>query len=64
MLPYPFTIVLCGKPDLAKVRQIGALLDKADVLIVGGAIGNAMLKASGGRVGTSMTSEELEEGAA
>ncbi len=54
----PFLVILGGKKVSDKIEVITALLEKADVFIVGGAMAYTFLKAQGFEVGDSLVEEE------
>jgi phosphoglycerate kinase len=53
-LPRPFVVVLGGSSATLRLPLIEVLLDRADALLVGGAVGNTFLKARGDVIGRSL----------
>ena len=60
----PFVAILGGSKVSDKIKVIDALLDKADVLIIGGGMCFTFLLAQGKTVGTSLKEEDWVERAA
>lgn len=50
----PFVVVLGGKKGETKIPTLKNLLPRVDKVLIGGAIGNTFLKASGERIGLSV----------
>ncbi len=57
----PFTAILGGAKVSGKIEIINNLLDKVDNLIIGGGMMFTFIKAAGGKVGNSLTEEDLLE---
>ena len=57
----PFVAILGGSKVSDKIKVIDALLDKADILIIGGGMCFTFLKAQGFEVGTSLMEEDWIE---
>ncbi len=53
-VPRPFVVVLGGSSATLRLPLIEALLDRADALILGGAVGNTFLQAGGSLLGRSL----------
>ncbi len=60
----PFVAILGGSKVSDKIKVIDALMDKADVLIIGGGMCFTLLLAQGKKVGTSLKEEDWVERAA
>lgn len=60
----PFTAILGGAKVSDKIAVIQKLLDKVDMLIIGGGMAYTFLKAQGYEIGTSLVEEEKVEYAA
>ena len=54
----PLTAIMGGSKVSSKISIIMQLLDKVDVLIIGGGMGYTFAKAQGGKVGTSKVEED------
>ena len=54
----PFVVILGGAKISTKIGVLTHLLDKIDVLVVGGGIANTLLKAQGFAVGRSLVEED------
>jgi 3-phosphoglycerate kinase len=57
----PFVVILGGAKVSDKIEVIGALLEKADALIIGGAMANTFLHAQGHRMGNSLLEADKSE---
>ena len=55
----PFLVIMGGKKVSDKIQVITALLDKADTILVGGAMAYTFLKAQGYKVGKSLVEDEF-----
>ena len=51
----PFTVILGGAKVSDKIKVIDSLLEKADTLLIGGAMAYTFILAQGGSVGSSLT---------
>ncbi|MCK4588569.1 phosphoglycerate kinase [Candidatus Woesebacteria bacterium] len=58
---HPFVAIVGGAKAEDKITCIGRLLEKADVLIIGGGVANTFLKAWGYDIGESLVSYEMVE---
>lgn len=56
---HPFVAILGGSKVSDKIKLIGSLLDKVDVLLVGGAMAYTFLKTQGIDTGNSMVEEDM-----
>lgn len=54
----PFTLIMGGAKITDKVETITSLIDKADYILIGGAMSHAFLKAKGYEIGSSLCEEE------
>ena len=57
----PFVVILGGAKVRDKIEVIAALLEKADALIIGGAMANTFLHAQGHRMGNSLLEADKSE---
>ena len=57
----PFVVILGGAKVSDKIEVISALLEKADALIIGGAMANTFLHAQGHRMGNSLLEPDKSE---
>lgn len=57
----PFVVIMGGKKVSDKILAIRALLEKADTLLIGGAMAYTFLKAQGHEVGDSLVEEDKLE---
>ena len=57
----PFVVILGGAKVSDKIEVISALLEKADALIIGGAMANTFLHAQGHRMGNSLLEADKSE---
>lgn len=57
--PKPLTVITGGSKISTKLGVLYHLIDKADYMVVGGAMANTFLKAKGYAVGTSLYEEDL-----
>lgn len=57
----PFTVILGGAKVSDKIKVIDALLDKADTILIGGAMAYTFALANGKTVGASLKEEEMVE---
>ena len=55
----PFLVIMGGKKVSDKIQVITALLDKADTILIGGAMAYTFLKAQGYKVGKSLVEDEF-----
>ena len=60
----PFAAVLGGSKVSSKISVIDNLLEKVDILVIGGAMAYTFVKAAGGKVGKSLVEDEYLEYAA
>ncbi|MGF1484508.1 MAG: phosphoglycerate kinase [Opitutales bacterium] len=58
---HPFVVILGGAKVSDKISVIDALLDKADAMIIGGAMANTFALAEGRKVGESLTEPDKIE---
>lgn len=58
---HPYTVVLGGAKVSDKIGVIKALLEKADLVLIGGAMAFTFIKAQGGEVGSSLVEEDQLE---
>ena len=54
----PFAVVLGGSKVSSKISVIDNLLEKADILIIGGGMAYTFIKAKGGKIGKSLLEED------
>jgi phosphoglycerate kinase len=60
--PHPFVVVIGGAKVADKIGVVRKFIDKADSILIGGAMANTFLKAAGAEVGASKLEEDrLEE---
>lgn len=57
----PYTVVLGGSKVTGKIGMVGALLERADLILVGGAMAYPFLAAQGCQVGRSLLEDGLVE---
>ncbi|MCF0228064.1 MAG: phosphoglycerate kinase [Parasporobacterium sp.] len=57
----PFAAILGGSKVSSKISVINNLLEKVDVLIIGGGMGYTFVKAAGGSIGKSLLEEDYLE---
>lgn len=61
---HPYVVIIGGAKVSDKIGVIRNLLEKADVMLIGGGMANTFLKASGCGTGTSLVEDELTAEAA
>ena len=54
----PFAVILGGSKVSSKISVIDNLLEKADILIIGGGMAYTFIKAKGGKIGKSLLEED------
>ncbi|WP_343209841.1 phosphoglycerate kinase [Anaerolentibacter hominis] len=54
----PFVAILGGSKVSSKISVINNLLDKVDTLIIGGGMAYTFMKATGGKIGTSLVEDD------
>ena len=54
----PFVAILGGSKVSSKISVINNLLDKVDTLIIGGGMAYTIMKAQGGKIGTSLCEDD------
>ena len=54
----PFAVILGGSKVSSKISVIDNLLEKADILIIGGGMAYTFIKANGGKIGKSLLEED------
>ena len=54
----PFAAILGGSKVSSKISVIDNLLEKVDVLVIGGGMGYTFIKAAGGKIGKSLVEED------
>ncbi len=56
--PHPYVAIMGGAKISDKIKLIENLLDKADVILIGGGMANTFLRAKGYETGTSLVEED------